>query len=609
MFNNIIYFIIVLLIFSIGSSELTPPFPFPFFLLSLTVCWILFALICFLRFRNLRQAIEASGGVEGWLTRSYHSSVTKLSIAAIVLFAVDVYVFNIKYWLNRIPLFSHSSLLQGLMALGIFFLYLATVWFFSYACYKELFVSPLSRRSYVLGQIRFNFPILLPWIALSFLYDVAELSGFGAFKSVFDTPGGQIVFFSIFLAVLMTFMPRWVQFLWGCERLEEDEKVIALRKFLAEHHFKYRDILRWPVFEGRMLTAGIMGMVGRYRYILVTDALLELLTVDELKAVLAHEMGHAKYKHLVFYVIFFVGFIAMSLGLFDIFYYVVASQPFFLKMLSGNSGSSINLFYLVLSIPMLATLVVYFRYVMGFFMRNFERQADLYSAKLMGTPRYTIDSLEKIALWSGKSRDVPSWHHYSIRERVDCLRKITADTSLPRRHNRFVLVAFAIYLLCVGGLSYELNFSGATDRLSYDYLAKVLEKNISNNPSNVAAWEALAMLYHKKGDIKKATEAYRRVLAIQPGNTVALNNLAWILATEPRSTDQERHKAILLAQRAVAREKNSTYLDTLAEAYFVNGQYPMAIQTETEALNLAKGNKEYYLRQLKKFRARLNSSR
>jgi Zn-dependent protease with chaperone function len=59
-------------------------------------------------------------------------------------------------------------------------------------------------------------------------------------------------------------------------------------------------MLKWPIFEGRMLTAGIMGLVPRYRYILITESLMDVLSIEELKAVVAHEMGHAKYRHLLF---------------------------------------------------------------------------------------------------------------------------------------------------------------------------------------------------------------------------------------------------------------------------------------------------------------------
>ncbi|MBW1852272.1 MAG: peptidase M48, partial [Deltaproteobacteria bacterium] len=83
-------------------------------------------------------------------------------------------------------------------------------------------------------------------------------------------------------------------------------------------------------------------------------------------------------------------------------------------------------------------MVIYFRYVMGFFMRNFERQADLYSSVIMESPGATVSSLEKVAYFSGKTRDLPSWHHFSIRERIDFLMKTRENPGLIRRHNRFV---------------------------------------------------------------------------------------------------------------------------------------------------------------------------
>lgn len=603
MFNYIIYFVVVLLIFSVGSAEVPPPFSFPTFLASLLTLWVTFGVFCHIRFQALLKAIKKTPGTEGYLTRRYYATTTKFAIAAIVLFAIDVFLLDTKYWLRSIPLFDKSLLLQGLVALGLFIFFLCTIWTLGYPCYKKLFESPISRKEYVLGQIRLNVPVLLPWAVLSLVYDIIELSGWGRLKGALDQASGQIIFFALFLPILMIFMPRWVQFLWGCKPLKESEKVAELRKFLAQHRFRYRDMLIWPVFEGRVLTAGIMGLFGRYRYILVTDALLDLLNVEELKAVLAHEMGHARYKHLAFYLIFFVGFIAISMGLFDIFFYMIVSQPFFIEILTRPAERATNLFYLTLSLPMILTLVIYFRYVMGFFMRNFERQVDLYSARLMGTPIHTITSLEKIALWSGKSRDIPSWHHFSIKQRVEYLKRMAVDPKVASRHNRFVLIAFVVYLVGMSLLTYELNFTGTTEKLSLEFLTNALERNVVRGSSNIASLETLAMLYEKRGEVGKAANIYRRILSIEPDNAVALNNLAWILATDTKATAQEKLQALELAKRAVAQERNSTYLDTLAEAYFINGEKSMAIETEREALALARENKEYYRTQLKKFGA------
>ena len=87
----------------------------------------------------------------------------------------------------------------------------------------------------------------------------------------------------------------------------------------------------------------------------------------------------------------------LSFGLFDLFFYILVSQPYFMEMLGEGASNSTNLFYFVLSMPILICMFVYFRFVMGYFMRNFERQADLYALKTMGTATHLIRVFEKIA--------------------------------------------------------------------------------------------------------------------------------------------------------------------------------------------------------------------
>ncbi|MBW2333310.1 MAG: hypothetical protein JRF08_07775, partial [Deltaproteobacteria bacterium] len=49
-------------------------------------------------------------------------------------------------------------------------------------------------------------------------------------------------------------------------------------------------------------------------------------------------------------------------------------------------------------------------------------------------------------------------------------------------------------------------------------------------------------------------------------------------------------------------ESSPTFLDTLAEAYYVNGLQDKAIQTIKEALEKASDNREYLISQLEKFK-------
>jgi tetratricopeptide (TPR) repeat protein len=271
------------------------------------------------------------------------------------------------------------------------------------------------------------------------------------------------------------------------------------------------------------------------------------------------------------------------------------------KFISGKDAQSINLFYLVMSIPILLMLVVYFRYIMGFFMRNFERQADLYSAEIMGTPVPTIRSLEKIAYFSGKIRNLPSWHHFSIRERVECLTKTLDDSGFIIRHNRFIAKSILVYMVCTAVLAYTVYFSPIKDRLIYTVSAKVLTEKLLEDPDNISLYQDFAMVCHEMGKFDQAVMTYEKIIAINPDHAISLNNLAWIFVTAPDGEIRDTGRALDLAKRAVAVERSAVYLDTLAEAYYINGFINEAVKTIKEAISIAKENQEYYQAQLEKF--------
>ena len=56
-----------------------------------------------------------------------------------------------------------------------------------------------------------------------------------------------------------------------------------------------------------------------------------------------------------------------------------------------------------------------------------------------------------------------------------------------------------------------------------------------------------------------------------------------------------------LAKRAVELKPEPEFLDTLAEAYFVNGKSEEAIRVIKEAIEKATSNRSYYKKQLQKF--------
>jgi len=604
MFNNIIYFIVVLLIFNISYADSPPEDLITGTLAPLFTGWLIFAIYSARVFGRLLQRIREGDRVDGAMTDRYQRLNVRLSVLAIFLFAIAVYFFNLRQWLLLIPGFKSFSVLQGSLALALFLFYLSTIWYFAYPVYRVIFRADIGRRSFIGSHIRFNLPILFPWLIFSLVYDLLAFSPWSGFNAFMNSPYGQMIFFAAFITVLMIILPRFIQRWWGCRPLAASEKGDLLERFLLEKKFKYRGLLKWPIFEGRMMTAGIMGIVPRYRYILVTDSLMEALSAEELKAVLAHEMGHARYRHLLFYVLFFIGFMSLSLGLADMSIYLAFLHPRFVELISSNEARSVSLFYLIISFPMLISLLVYFRYVMGFFMRHFERQADLYSSAVMGTPLFTIRSLEKIAFMSGKSRDLPSWHHFSIKQRVDYLLRAYRDRGLIRRHNRFVLISFLGYLFCVSTLGYLLNFGPIQRHMSYKILEKALHQQLLKEPRHIGLYQELAMMYQQMGKERETMEIYESIIALDPQRAVALNNLAWLLATASDNNVRDPERAVDLARRAVTLERSPGFLDTLAEAYFANGRVAEAIRTIEEALAGATENRDYYEKQLKRFRER-----
>ena len=602
MFNNIIYFIVVLLIFNVSYSEPSPDDSLLYSIAGLLFCWVAFAGYCRRRFHYLYRLLASGGPAEGVLAERYERLNLRLSILAILLFAVAVYFFSLKQWLLAVPGLAAFSVLQGLFAILLFLFYLCTIWYFAYPAYRVLFRVHVTRRSFVQSNLRFNLPVLFPWFALTLAYDLLSLTPWASSSAFLNSFYGQILFFAVFLSLLVVVMPKFIQYWWGCKPLESSEKGRSLANFLKEKGFRYRSLLNWPIFEGRMMTAGIMGIVPRYRYILVTDALMSALSMEELESVLAHEMGHARYFHLLFYVLFFVGFMVISFGLSDVYIYLAYVWSPLADVISQDDARSMTLFYLSVAIPMLLTLLIYFRYIMGFFMRHFERQADLYAATVMGTPAFIVNALEKISYLSGKSRDIPNWHHFSIGQRVACLLKTLEVPRLAGKQNRFVLLSFLVYLVGIGISGYYLNFGDIKSHMAYDLMGKELTRKLEAHPQNISLALNLAMVYQRMGKEAETMGLYDQVIQWNPGQAVALNNLAWMMLTATNPLLRNKARALSLARKAVALQPSPQFLDTLAEACYQNGLTDEAIQVIQEAIKGADENRDYYESQLRKYR-------
>jgi tetratricopeptide (TPR) repeat protein len=237
-------------------------------------------------------------------------------------------------------------------------------------------------------------------------------------------------------------------------------------------------------------------------------------------------------------------------------------------------------------------------------MRNFERQADTYVYALFDSANPLITTLEKIAATSGQSADKPNWHHFSIRQRIDYLRKCETNSSWITRHDGKVKKSIGIYLACLillGIFGYQLNVGAMGDQISRHFLEKVILSEIEQTPDNPNLYSLLGNIYYDNKDWRGVRDAWEKSLALEPDNAQVLNNLAWHYATCEDETFQDPARALALAKLAIQLERLPHVWDTLAESYYVNGMHREAVEAGRQALTLAGKKRTYYENQLDKF--------
>jgi len=603
MFGNFIYFIIVLLIYSTYQpSEDTNFTSIETFILfvGLTAA---FAWITWIQFNRIEKSL--SQGRFSQLSHKFSSTLTRQSIMAIVLFSIDIYGLNLSSFLADIDFLSIIPTFQALLFLGLFIFYLAIVWACAHGSYKMLSNSDLSRRSYILSQISFSVPVLLPWLLLSGVADIINALPFESPKHFLSTTQGQIAYFIIFLVAIAIAGPAVIQKFWRCKPLETGYYRKRIEDLCRKASLEYADILYWPIFGGRMITAGVMGLVKKFRYILVTNDLLRFLEPEEIDAVIAHEIGHIKKKHLIFYLVFFVGYMLISFATFDLLvYFIVFTEPIY-RFISHSGLDQTAVTSSIFSFIIIIFFLIYFRFIFGYFMRNFERQADTYVYTLFDSAAPLISCFEKIAATSGEPYDKPNWHHFSIKSRIDYLKKCETDRVWITRHDNKILKSIAVYLLgtlLIGAIGYNLNFGETGKKLNKHFFEKIILRELERTPDNPNLYSTLGDLYFSQEKFAETIKAYEQSLALKPDNPHVLNNLAWLHATCNVERFRDPQKALYLAEKAAELEKSPYILDTLAESYFANGRFEEAVESEIKALDLTVTNKSYYEKQLKKFR-------
>lgn len=342
--------------------------------------------------------------------------------------------------LLELPYIGASQFLFSLFSLGLYLLAIGLFYYSSNA-------GPV-RQFEVSRQMRMIIPFLVPYLLFTLLLDIFD-SIPNPLRNLLtsDDPFlAEIILFGltfVFLGACMVFLPFLIQKMWKCSSIKDHALLQRIERVCKKAHFKHAGIKTWTIMNASH-TAAIVGIVPQIRYIMLTQGLMNYLEPSQVDAVVAHEIGHSKYHHMLKYPLIIMGMLSCA-GLFSLFFVDPINHYLYLKNIVNPSLLWPALQPLATIVPYALIIGLYFRVVFGYFSRIFERQADLYPVELGIPGADMIGALDRVADAAGGIHRQPSWHHYSIQERIDFLNHAIEDPDTIAHHHKKVNISLRVY--------------------------------------------------------------------------------------------------------------------------------------------------------------------
>jgi len=205
--------------------------------------------------------------------------------------------------------------------------------------------------------------------------------------------------------------------------LEEGPLLTKIKEYLQKVDFPVKKL---EVMDGSKRSshsnAYFSGM-GKNKRIALFDTLVEQMDDDEIVAVIAHEVGHYKLKHIHTGII--LSSIQSGIMLFILSQFIMNRELFDVFKMQDVSVYASLLFFTILYTPISMIMGFLFSYIS----RKNEFAADTYSAKTANLPGSLITGLKKMSK-ENLSNLTPHWlnvmlnySHPPVLDRIDALRK------------------------------------------------------------------------------------------------------------------------------------------------------------------------------------------
>lgn len=603
-YTSFIYLLVAIALFSGASVKQTMLLPLSGDFLMVLFLYLFFFWVVRVQLRWIRVSERDSLGanIDARLQRG--KLFMRFRLLSMIFYASSLYFFDLKSLISLLPGAAGLEVLQNLLGIGSFIVYWCILWYWEFR-EGDAPAELETASQYIRGQISVQFGVFVPWLVLSLVLDILLLLPLPGLERWMASPLFQLVFLALFFLLLVVFSPLIMVYFWRCRPLRDEELQADIEALCQAHKVRFRGILSWNALGGGLVTAGVIGLFSRYRYLLITPRLRQILSREEVLAVTAHEIAHVKRRHLLHYFAFVLGFVLVSMGsiqrLMLLFFNTEFGQSLIVNSRGELRSDLITFIYVILS---LYFLVIYFRFVFGYFMRNFERQADLYPVAFGMAPGPLLSAFQKLARLTGDDGSRKNWHHFTLPERMAVVEAASQDSRLAKRHDRKVrrsLMIFWTVMILFAAFIYSPFARLGEQAPDLELYAQILEKQLQADPDNTNALLGLAGVYYEMGRWKDAEMAYRDLLDRDQTQATAFNNLAWLYLTCEDESLRNPVGALPLAENAVRLEYSPTTLDTLAEAYYQNERYEEAYTCAREAFRLVEqDDDDHFATQLQK---------
>jgi len=354
--------------------------------------------------------------------------------------------------LQRIPLAGEAAAVAPLLA-GVLL-----VWLLGYPFYRDAHriaaevANPT--RVWTLGQylaynVRHHLLFILVPVGLILL--AADAIQLATARWLSPPLGDYIQLGGTLLAAagVFFFAPLLIVHVWKTAPLPDGPLREQLQAACRRLGLTYRRLLLWRS-GGVIANAGVMGLAGPVRYILLSDGLLTGAEPRDVQAIFAHEAGHVVHHHIFYGGLFAMGSISL-----------VASA-------GETLGAALAWDAWMVQTAVLGGLAGVWAVGFGWISRRFERQCDVLAAWTAG-PREQGDdpdritqegaavfahALQRIAQINGLSPSQFNWRHGSIAHRAEYVLYLGSTRGTRRTIDRTVRkIKLALWLLAAAGLA------------------------------------------------------------------------------------------------------------------------------------------------------------